>query len=84
MKKWWQLWKKEEPTRVPRRLPIPEEHLRRIYELADAYNSAPANADKLAWHVLWKAIAKIYPEVAYGAWRLDLKALWIDVVEIVE
>lgn len=85
MKKWWQLWKKERPRqqREPRILQIPDEHLRCIYELADAYNSAPANANKLARHKLWEAIAKIHPEVTTGAWRIHLESLSIDVVEIV-
>ena len=84
MKKWWQIWKKEEPKREPRILQIPKEHLEDIYTLADAYNSAPAKADKLARHKLWKAIAKIRTEVTTGAWRLNLKSLSIEVVEIIE
>lgn len=86
MKKWWQFWKKEQPipTREPKRLPIPEEHLERIFVLSDAYSSAPANADRLARHQLWKTVANIHPEVKTGKWHLSHKTFGIDVVETVE
>ncbi len=46
--------KTEEPE--PEKLYIPEEHIEKVLELSDAYNSLPGDQDRVAKYRLWRKI----------------------------
>jgi hypothetical protein len=71
-------WKKSKPE--PRVFEIPEDHVRRVRELDDAYQKA--EFDRAAHYDLWAYIAGLIPEVNKGSWHLDFgNALKVRVVE---
>ena len=74
-------WFRPKPKALLRRLEIPADKVLEIKRLADQCLNRKGRGLE-ARHVLWSAVAEIFPEVRQGGWNLaQPTALRVEIVE---